>query len=103
MAAATPRLLGLSLFYSSFSRRTPAPRYQGALGATHYPYTPLFRPQHRGCRLFMSTQASCRWKARCVEVRSVAAAPPRLLGPRFRGGNERGMNPSILPAEGPLR
>jgi len=29
----------------------------------------------------------------------MAAAPSRLLGPRFRGGNEWGINPSIVPAE----
>src|SRR5690625_6595211 len=29
-----------------------------------------------------------RRNARCAEVRSATAATPRLLGPRFRGGNE---------------
>src|SRR5690625_3845110 len=45
----------------------------------------------------------CRRNTRCAEVRAVAAAPPRLLGPRFRGGDEGGMNPSIVLAESPLR
>src|SRR5690625_4369312 len=36
----------------------------------------------------MSTQASCRRNTPCAEARSVAAAPPWLLGPRFRGGSE---------------
>src|SRR5690625_4696916 len=48
-------------------------------------------------------RASFQRKARCAEVRAVAAAPPRLLGPRFRGGNERGVNPRIVPAESSLR
>src|SRR5690625_1602358 len=38
----------------------------------------------------MSIHASCRRRVHCAEVRSVAAAPLRLLGPRFRGGNEGG-------------
>src|SRR5690625_2280916 len=52
---------------------------------------------------FKRAQAPCQQKTYCAEVRSVATAPPRLLGPRFRGGNEWGMNPSTVPAERPLR
>src|SRR5690625_5346665 len=33
-------------------------------------------------------RASLQRKAHCTEVRSVATAPPRPLGPRLRGGNE---------------
>src|SRR5690625_6201607 len=86
MAAATPRLLGLSLFYPSFSRRTPGPRDHGALGGSQKGIKPPRFPQRGACCSFKRAQASCRWKARCVEVRFVAAAPPWLLGPRFRGG-----------------
>src|SRR5690625_558668 len=36
----------------------------------------------------MRTQASCRRNTPCAGARSVAAAPPWLLGSRFGGGSE---------------
>src|SRR5690625_4608424 len=48
VAAATPRLLGLSLFYPSFSRRTPGPRDHGALGGSQKGIGPPRLPQHGG-------------------------------------------------------
>src|SRR5690625_3033717 len=56
----------------------------------------------RSVLVFKRTRASCCRKAHCAEVRSAAAAPPRFLGPRVRGGNEGGENPSIVLAESPL-
>src|SRR5690625_3065 len=94
---------GPSLSHPSFSRRTPGPRDHGALGGSQKDIRPPRFPQHGACCSFKKSQASCRRNIRCAEVRFVAAAPPRLLGPRFRGGNEWGMNPSIVPVEGPLR
>src|SRR5690625_2873117 len=70
------------------SRRTPGSRDHQALGGNQTDIKPPQPPQHGGCRLLKKPRASCRRKAHCTEVRSVAAAPPRLLGPRFRGGNE---------------
>src|SRR5690625_7849385 len=32
---------------------------------------------------FARVQTSCQQKTHCTEARSVATAPPRLLGPRF--------------------
>jgi len=88
MAAAPPRLLGPSLSYPSFSRRTPGPRGRQTLGGNQRDIEPPRPPWHGECWLFKSAWASCWLKARCAEVRSMAAAPPQLLGPRFRGGNE---------------
>src|SRR5690625_2890312 len=44
--------------------------------------------RHRACCSFKKVRASCWRKTHCVEVRSMAAAPLRRLGPRFREGNE---------------
>src|SRR5690625_454497 len=76
-------------FYPSSSRRTPGPRDHGALGGNQKDIEPLQPPRHRGCCLFKKARAPCRRKACCDEVRPVAAAPPWLLGPCFRRGNER--------------
>jgi len=89
VAAAPSRPLGLSLSYPSFSRRTPGSRDHGALDGNQKDIGPPRALRHGGCFLFKRTRASCRRSAQCAEVRSVAAAPSRLLGPRFRGGNER--------------
>src|SRR5690625_7938859 len=99
VTAAPPRLLGLSLFYPSFSRRTPGPRDHGALGGSQKDIGPPRFPQHGACCSFKKSQASCRRNIRCAEVRFVAAATPRLLGPRFRGGDEWGMDPRHEPAD----
>src|SRR5690625_265349 len=91
--------------------RFPTPRFPGEgrdPGTTaHWTATKRTSGRQRALRpgkrhLFTTTRTSCRRKFHCIEVRSVAAGPPRLLGPRFRGGNERGMNSSIVPAECPL-
>src|SRR5690625_301031 len=49
-------------------------------------------PAHRASRTFAALRSVL-----------VAAAPSRLLGPRFRGGNEWGVTPRLVPAERPLR
>src|SRR5690625_2769824 len=54
-----------------------------ALGGNQTDIKPPQPPQHGARCLFKSTQASCQQKTRCAEVRSVATAPPRLLGPCF--------------------
>src|SRR5690625_5676617 len=76
----------------SFSRRKPGSRDHGALVGNQKDIEPPWPPWHGACCFFKSAWASCRQKARCAEVRAVAAAPLRLLGPRFRGGNERGQH-----------
>src|SRR5690625_4099915 len=67
----------------SFSRRKPGSRDHGALVGNQKDIEPLWPPWHGACCFFKSAWASCRQKARCAEVRAVAAAPLRLLGPRF--------------------
>src|SRR5690625_4363700 len=104
VAAAPPRFLGLSLSYPpSSSRRKPGPRDHRALGGNQKDIEPLQPPRHRGCCLFKKARAPCRRKACCDEVRPVAAAPPWLLGPCFRRGNERSESLYIVPAKGSLR
>src|SRR5690625_3778415 len=103
VAAAPSWLLGPRFPTPTFSRRTPGPRGNRALDGGQKDIDPPRPPQHGGCWLFKSAWASCRRKAHCAEVRSVAAAPPRFLGPRFRGGNERGENLRIAPMESSLR
>src|SRR5690625_5002223 len=79
---------GLGETHPSSSRRTPGSRDRRTLGGNQKDIKPPQPPQHGGWRLFSGIRTPCRRKARCAEARSVAAAPPRLLGPRFRGGNE---------------
>src|SRR5690625_1684576 len=50
-------------------------------------YGRFYLSWYRRCRLFYRTRTWYQRKAHCAEVRSVATAPPRLLGPRFRKGN----------------
>src|SRR5690625_6188039 len=97
MAAAQPRLLGATLSYPSFTRRTPRPRGRQTLGGNQRDIEPPRPPWHGECWLFKSAWASCWLKARCAEVRSMAAAPPQLLGPSFRGGSDarRGASPGL--------
>jgi len=83
------RVLIWRRFISSFSRRRPGPRDHRALDGSQKDIKPPQPPRHGGCCSFKGTRASCQRKARCAEVRSVAAAPSRSLDPRFRGGNER--------------
>src|SRR5690625_6884091 len=68
---------------SPFPLRTPGPMDLRALDGNQKDIEPPHPPQHGECFLFKTTQTSCRRKPRCAEVRSVAAAPPRFLGPRF--------------------
>src|SRR5690625_32238 len=103
MTAATPRFLSLSLSYPSFSRRTPGSRDHRALDGNQKDIEPPRAPRHGGCWLFKKARAPCRRNTRCAEVRFVATAPPRFLGPRFRRGNERSESLYIVPAEHPLR
>src|SRR5690625_7669715 len=67
----------------------PGPRDHGALVSNQKDIESPGPPRHGGCHLFKRAWASCRRKTYCAEVRSVATATPRLLGPRFRGGNDR--------------
>jgi len=95
VAAAPPRFLGSLLSYPLVfpprqNSRGPGPRDHRALGGNQEDIEPSWLPRHRACFLFKTTRTSCRRKTRCAEVRSMTATPPRLLGPRFRGGNERG-------------
>src|SRR5690625_2299705 len=89
VAAAPSRPLGLSLSY---------PLVFPANAGTQGPRSIGWQPKgHRATKgsaarrvlLFKRAQAPRRWKAYCIEVRSVATALPWFLGPRFRGGNER--------------
>ena len=67
----------------SFSRRTPGPRDHGALNGNQKDIEPPWPPRHGARWLFneggMNPNA-CQRKARCTGARSVAAAPPQLLG-----------------------
>src|SRR5690625_7605327 len=58
--------------------------------------------RHRACCTFKKARASCWRKTHCVEVRSMAAAPLRRLGPRFRGGNEGKLDPDHRTAGKPI-
>src|SRR5690625_4856960 len=83
----------------------PGPRDHGALVSNQKDIESPGPPRHGGCHLFKRAWASCRRKTYCAEVRSVAAATPRFLGPRFRGGNERerGGNTEIVAEAGKPR
>src|SRR5690625_7460159 len=68
---------------SPFPLRTPGPMDLRALDGNQKDIEPPQPPQHGECFLFKTTQTSCRRKPHCAEVRSMAAALPRLLGPRL--------------------
>src|SRR5690625_7633794 len=74
---------------SPFPLRTPGPMDLRALDGNQKDIEPPQPPQHGECFLFKTTQTSCRRKPHCAEARSMAATPPRLLGPRFPRSDER--------------
>jgi len=102
VAAAPLRLLGLSLSYPSSSRRTPGPRDHRALDGNQKDIEPPQPPRHGGC--FLSRAPKHRAGGISTALRSipVTAAPSRLLGPRFRGGNEGRARRNRKNAEGPI-
>src|SRR5690625_1217232 len=73
---------------SSPSRPTPGPRDHRALDGNQNGIEPPWPPRHGGC--FLSRALKHRAGGISTALRSipVTAAPSRLLGPRFRGGNE---------------
>src|SRR5690625_4058535 len=98
---------------SSSSQRTPGPRDHRALDGNQKGIEPPWPPQHRRCRLFTSTQASCRRNIHCAEIHSrgsgTTAAPGHTLSRRKRSesaedaDNRGGPNlpkrcPSVFPA-----
>src|SRR5690625_118826 len=102
VTTAPPQLLGPAFLPLVFPANagTQGPSSSGRQPKGH---RPTMTSAAQRVLFFKRAQAPCQQKTYCAEVRSVATAPPRLLGPRFRGGNEWGMNPSTVPAERPLR
>src|SRR5690625_2668459 len=87
---------------SSPSRPTPGPRDHRALDGNQNGIEPPWPPRHGGC--FLSRALKHRAGGISTALRSipVTAAPSRLLGPRFRGGNEGRARRNRKNAEGPI-
>jgi len=83
VAATPPQPLGPRFLIPRFPGERRDPGTTERLDGSQKDIEPPQPPRHGGRRLFKRTRTPCQQKIRCDEVRSVAAALPRLLGPRF--------------------
>src|SRR5690625_6034187 len=74
--------------YSS-SRRTPGSRARGALGGDQGDMGPPEALRHGWCCPFKRAEHGAGGEAAALRSAWADTGPPRLLGPRFRGENER--------------
>src|SRR5690625_5096280 len=74
---------------SSSSRRTPGSKDHRALDGNQEGIEPPSPPQRRRCRLFTSTQASCRRNIHCAEIHSRGSGTTAAPGPPLSRGKRR--------------